>query len=42
MLERDVIVDDLFEILLGDPCIRWDGEQGACGPSRRPSHAGSA
>lgn len=28
MSERGVIVDDLFEILLGDPCIRWDGEQG--------------
>ena len=28
MSERDVIVDDLFEILLDDPCIQWDGEQG--------------
>ena len=27
MSERDVIAADLFEILLGDPCIRWDGEQ---------------
>ena len=27
MSQRDVIAADLFEILLGDPYIQWDGEQ---------------